>query len=72
MGRNLTEEQRDQVRAIVDMKLLYHEPSRTPWYDLKGWNLIPIGFFSVIGVCILMLLAGTIPSVITEWQKVLG
>lgn len=72
MARKLTADQVEQVRAIIDAKLMFHEPPRAPWYDLKGWNLISIGFAVLIGLMSVLFLAGTIPLAIGEWQKVLG
>lgn len=72
MGRKLNAEQIEQIQRLIDVKLMFHEPRRAPWYDLKGWNLIPIGCAVMVGVATLVFLGGTIPLAIGEWQKVLG
>lgn len=71
MGKKLTYEQRQELAQYVEDRL----DSRlrvTPWYDARGWDAVPITMVAGAVVATTLLIAGTVPLIIGEWQKVLG
>lgn len=70
MSKHLTPEARREVARYIEDRL--DDRLRvTPWYDARGWDAWPITIVILGAITAVLGIAGVLPSIILEWQKVL-